>query len=134
MKQHGTSPIVLQEEKEGGYSVTNLSLEGCYSQGETVEEALINLINRSTKAVNSPGAGNGLYVSSRMIRYGKCPKSGLIIYSGNRYLDIGDNKMFLRNSHLGWQGTVVVLRVGYGISGDFKESMGYEPEFIISYD
>lgn len=43
MEQHGTFPIVLQEEKEGGYSVTNLSLEGCYSQGETVEEALQNI-------------------------------------------------------------------------------------------
>ena len=43
MKQHGTFPIVLQEEKEGGYSVINLSLEGCYSQGETVEEALENI-------------------------------------------------------------------------------------------
>ena len=43
MNQHGTFPIVLQEEKEGGYAVTNLSLEGCYSQGETVEEALSNI-------------------------------------------------------------------------------------------
>jgi predicted RNase H-like HicB family nuclease len=43
MKQHGTFPIVLQEENEGGYSVTNLSLEGCYSQGETVEDALANI-------------------------------------------------------------------------------------------
>lgn len=43
MNQHGTFPIVLQEEKEGGYSVTNLSLEGCYSQGETVEKALENI-------------------------------------------------------------------------------------------
>lgn len=41
--QHGTFPIVLQKEKEGGYSVTNLALEGCYSQGETVEEALENI-------------------------------------------------------------------------------------------
>jgi predicted RNase H-like HicB family nuclease len=41
--QHGTFPIVLQKEKEGGYSVTNLALEGCYSQGETVEEALKNI-------------------------------------------------------------------------------------------
>ena len=40
---HGTFPIVLQKEKEGGYSVTNLALEGCYSQGETVEEALKNI-------------------------------------------------------------------------------------------
>jgi predicted RNase H-like HicB family nuclease len=31
------------KEKEGGYSVANLALEGCYSQGETVEEALTNI-------------------------------------------------------------------------------------------
>ena len=43
MERHGTFPIVLQKEKEGGYSVTNLALEGCYSQGETVEEALANI-------------------------------------------------------------------------------------------
>ncbi len=43
MEQHGTFPIVLQKEKEGGYSVTNLALEGCHSQGETVEEALANI-------------------------------------------------------------------------------------------
>ncbi len=43
MEQHGTFPIVLQKEKEGGYSVTNLAIEGCYSQGETVEEALANI-------------------------------------------------------------------------------------------
>jgi predicted RNase H-like HicB family nuclease len=40
--QHGTYPIVLQKEKKG-YSVTNLALEGCYSQGETVGEALENI-------------------------------------------------------------------------------------------
>lgn len=41
--EHRTFPIILQKEKEGGYSVTNLALEGCYSQGETVEEALANI-------------------------------------------------------------------------------------------
>ncbi len=41
--QHGTFPIILQKEKEGGYSVTNLGLEGCYSEGETLEEALANI-------------------------------------------------------------------------------------------
>ncbi len=40
---HGTFPVVLQEEKEGGYSVSNPALEGCYSQGETIEEALKNI-------------------------------------------------------------------------------------------
>lgn len=43
MNMHGTFPIVLQKEKEGGYSVANLALDGCYSQGETVEEALENI-------------------------------------------------------------------------------------------
>lgn len=43
MKQHETFPIVLQKEKEGGYSVANLALEGCRSQGETIEEALENI-------------------------------------------------------------------------------------------
>lgn len=36
-------PVVLQEEKEGGYFVVNPALEGCYSQGDTVEEALQNI-------------------------------------------------------------------------------------------
>lgn len=40
---HGTFPIILQKEQEGGYSVSNPALEGCYSQGETVEEALENI-------------------------------------------------------------------------------------------
>ncbi len=40
---HGTFPIILQKELEGGYSVSNAALEGCYSQGETVEEALQNI-------------------------------------------------------------------------------------------
>ncbi len=38
-----TFPIVLTKEKEGGYTVANVALEGCYSQGETVEEALTNI-------------------------------------------------------------------------------------------
>jgi antitoxin HicB len=42
MKQ-GTYPIVLKKETAGGYSVANLALEGCYSQGETIEEALENI-------------------------------------------------------------------------------------------
>lgn len=40
---HGTFPIILQKEQKGGYSVFNPALEGCYSQGETVEEALENI-------------------------------------------------------------------------------------------
>lgn len=38
-----TFPIIIEEDKTGGYIVTNPSLEGCYSQGETIEEALKNI-------------------------------------------------------------------------------------------
>jgi predicted RNase H-like HicB family nuclease len=41
--QHGTFPIILQKEEVGGYSVSNLALEGCHSQGDTIEEALKNI-------------------------------------------------------------------------------------------
>lgn len=41
--QSRTFPIILQKEVEGGYSVSNLALEGCYSQGDTVEEAIENI-------------------------------------------------------------------------------------------
>ncbi len=41
--KHGTFPIVLTKEKEGGYSVVNLALEGCYSQGDTIDEAIANI-------------------------------------------------------------------------------------------
>jgi len=36
-------PVVLEKDESGGYVVINPSLEGCYSQGETVEEALQNI-------------------------------------------------------------------------------------------
>ncbi len=36
-------PVILEEDETGGYVVINPSLEGCYSQGETVEEALDNI-------------------------------------------------------------------------------------------
>lgn len=41
--RHGTFPIILQKEIGGGYSVSNPALEGCHSQGETIEEALENI-------------------------------------------------------------------------------------------
>lgn len=36
-------PVILEEDETGGYVVINPSLEGCYSQGETIEEALTNI-------------------------------------------------------------------------------------------
>lgn len=35
--------VVFQEEKEGGYSVWVPELPGCASQGETFDEALLNI-------------------------------------------------------------------------------------------
>jgi len=38
-----TFPVILEEDETGGYVVINPALEGCYSQGETIEEALKNI-------------------------------------------------------------------------------------------
>jgi predicted RNase H-like HicB family nuclease len=35
--------VFLEPDEEGGYVVVCPSLAGCYSQGETVEEALVNI-------------------------------------------------------------------------------------------
>ncbi|MFH1030071.1 MAG: type II toxin-antitoxin system HicB family antitoxin [bacterium] len=36
-------PVILEEDETGGYVVINPSIEGCYSQGETIEEAIENI-------------------------------------------------------------------------------------------
>jgi len=35
--------VLFQEEKDGGFSVSIPSLPGCFSQGETFEEAMNNI-------------------------------------------------------------------------------------------
>jgi len=35
--------VILEPETDGGYVVTCPSLRGCYSQGETIQEALANI-------------------------------------------------------------------------------------------
>jgi antitoxin HicB len=35
--------VLLEPDETGGYVVTCPSLQGCYSQGETIEEALTNI-------------------------------------------------------------------------------------------
>ncbi len=42
-KNIGQFPVIVQEDVAGGYWVSCPSLEGCYSQGETVDEALTNI-------------------------------------------------------------------------------------------
>jgi len=41
--QNKIFPVILQEEEVGGYTVVNPSLRGCYSQGDTIEDALNNI-------------------------------------------------------------------------------------------
>ena len=41
--QVGQYPVVVREAEEGGYWVSCPVLEGCYSQGETIDEALTNI-------------------------------------------------------------------------------------------
>jgi len=38
-----TFPVVVQEDVSGGYWVNCPALQGCYSQGDTVEDALRNI-------------------------------------------------------------------------------------------
>jgi len=38
-----TYPVILNKENDGGYFVINPVFEGCYSQGESMEEALKNI-------------------------------------------------------------------------------------------
>lgn len=38
-----TFPVILLPQPEGGYFAQCSTLQGCYSQGETVEEALENI-------------------------------------------------------------------------------------------
>ena len=63
-----TFPIVLQKEKEGGYSVSNVALEGGYSQGETIEEALQNIKEATLLCLeDEEAAGKSKNVSLHMV-------------------------------------------------------------------
>jgi predicted RNase H-like HicB family nuclease len=35
--------VILEADETGGYNVSCLSLPGCHSQGETIDEALANI-------------------------------------------------------------------------------------------
>ena len=38
-----TFPVIIEADPHGGFVVSNPALSGCYSQGETIEEALANI-------------------------------------------------------------------------------------------
>ena len=42
MNKH-TFPIIVEKDEDGFYVAVNPSLQGCYSQGKTIEEALRNV-------------------------------------------------------------------------------------------
>ncbi|MCX6812243.1 MAG: type II toxin-antitoxin system HicB family antitoxin [Candidatus Berkelbacteria bacterium] len=53
--------VLMQEENDGGFSVSVPSLPGCFSQGETFEEAMCNI----SEAVNLYLGKNPLPKSKR---------------------------------------------------------------------
>ncbi len=55
-------PIIIQKEATGGYTVTNPLLVGCYSQGDTIDEALAN-IKEATELCLEELAENNIPVS-----------------------------------------------------------------------
>jgi len=45
--------VVFQEQKKGGYTVTVPSLPGCISEGDTFEEAKVNIVEAITAYLGS---------------------------------------------------------------------------------
>ncbi|MGC1119801.1 MAG: type II toxin-antitoxin system HicB family antitoxin [Candidatus Methanofastidiosia archaeon] len=48
--------VIIEPEEHGGYVVTCPSLQGCYSQGETIEEALENIREAILLCIEDPEA------------------------------------------------------------------------------
>ncbi|MFH1175190.1 MAG: type II toxin-antitoxin system HicB family antitoxin [bacterium] len=48
-------PVILEEDRSGGYIVINPAIDGCYSQGETVEDALRNIKEATELCVEELG-------------------------------------------------------------------------------
>ncbi len=59
-------PVILQEDITGGYIVTNPAIEGCYSQGESIEEALNN-IKEATELCLEEAKGRPETIKSRNV-------------------------------------------------------------------
>jgi predicted RNase H-like HicB family nuclease len=51
-----TFPVILEEDVTGGYIVTNPAFEGCYSQGNTIEEALQNIKEATELCLEEAGS------------------------------------------------------------------------------
>lgn len=61
-----TFPVIIEADADGGFVVTNPAIPGCYSQGETIEEALAHIreatllcleeLKAANQAVPEPGS------------------------------------------------------------------------------
>ena len=43
VEKNNVFPVILRQEADGGYFVMNPAFESCYSQGDTIEDALSNI-------------------------------------------------------------------------------------------
>lgn len=64
-KTQHTFPVILEADSEGGFVVTNPAFEGCYSQGETIEEALENIREATLLCLEAEEQGGQAVSSSR---------------------------------------------------------------------
>ena len=65
-------PIIVERDEDGFFVATNPALAGCYSQGKTIEEALINVREATelcleTVSEEDSNMGNATNVSVHLI-------------------------------------------------------------------
>lgn len=59
-------PVILQEDETGGYIVNNPAIQGCYSQGDTIDEALNN-IKEATELCLEEARGKSKKIKSKNV-------------------------------------------------------------------
>lgn len=89
------------------------SLKRKYDYSET--QAIQNCILEGVS--NGDGQGHGLYATSSFV---KLNKGWLSLISGNKQLDVSENKNIIMDIPY-WQGTCVYLRVNTNIDVDYKQ-------------
>jgi len=60
-------PVVIQADELGGYWVTCPTLPGCYSQGETIDEALENISEAITLCLAEISPANRVKFADRPV-------------------------------------------------------------------
>ena len=59
-------PVVVEKDEDGLFVATNTSLSGCYSQGKTIEEALVN-VREATELSLEETRGNESEIRDRQV-------------------------------------------------------------------